>query len=783
VESETNTQIELQRQAEQLGRREKALACLYDLSDLIEQPGLSLDALLAGAVRLLPPAWRFPEAAGARIVLDGRDFQTDAYRETEWRLTADLVIHGRRSGCLEVGYREPRPWGAEGPFLPEERRLLAAAAQRLGHTVERMQLDEELRTSRERLDVIIDSVPAYIAYTDADLNILYLNRALAEWWGYSKEQAVGKSFREVARPGGYALNAPHFRQAVASRQTVTHELRSVSATGQAIVGRAASVPHLDEQGNVQGLVVLILDITEQRRAEEALRASEERFRLVVANMQEGVAIVDDAGKLVYVNDRLCEMTGRARDDMVGQPSAQLFISGEQELHRDQLARRRAGLSDRYESVFVHKDGAQLPVLITASPVKDALGTYRGGSAVVTDTAVQKQAERALIQAKEAAEAAQAAAERARLHEQERRHESERRQRLAEGLADVLAALNAKRSLDDVLNLVVRRARRLLTAEAAAIYSLEGPGETLRVHATQGLIGALFSETSSRAIRALLQEAIAVRRPVLAAETSSEEGGSFLAAPILLGEQPYGALMVYHCGPRSVTVEDKELSALMAAQAALAVENTRLRAEAEAAARDAERTRLARELHDSVTQALFSASLISEALPRVWERHPQEARRALDELCQLTHGALAEMRTLLLELRPAALLAQPLDVLIAQLADAMSARTRIPVVVAMDGDCTLPEEVKLAVYRIAQEALNNVVKHARAGRVRIELRCKPERVTLSVHDDGRGFDPAGIESHHLGLGIMRERAKAVGARLTVDSRPGQGSTVTVSYSAG
>lgn len=795
MESETITQIELQRQAEQLCQREKALACLYDLSDLIEQPGLSLDAILAGAVQLLPPAWRFPEAAGARIVLDGREFRTDAYGETEWRLTADLVIHGRRSGCVEVGYREPRPWGAEGPFLPEERRLLTAAAQRLGHTVERTQLDEEPRTSRERLDVIIDSVPAYIAYTDADLNILYLNHALAEWLGYSKEQAVGKSFREVARPGGYALNAPHFRQAVACRQTVTHELRSVSAAGQTIVGRATSVPHLDEQGNVQGLVVLVLDITEQRRAEEALRTSEERYRLVVDNMQEGVGIVDEAGKLVYVNDRLCEITGRARDELMGQPSAGLFPSGERQRIRDMLARRSQGFSDTYESVLALKDGAQVPVLISASPVRDAQGTFKGSSSVMTDITVQKQAERALIQAKEAAEAAQAAAERARLHEQERRHESERRQRLAEGLADVLAALNAKRSLDDVLNLVVRRARRLLAAQAAAIYSLEGPGETLRVHATQGLIGALFSETSSAAIRALLQEAIAQRRPVVTAETcpdasrhrdsasQAEEGGSFLAAPILLADLPYSALVVYHCGPRPLTVEDKELCAIMAAQAALAVENSRLRAEVEAAARDAERTRLARELHDSVTQALFSASLISETLPRVWERRPQEARRALDELCQLTHGALAEMRTLLLELRPAALLAQPLDALIAQLADAMSARTRIPVVTAMACDCALPEDVKLATYRIAQEALNNIVKHARAGQVRIDLRCEPDHVALSVHDDGRGFDPAGIEWHHLGLGIMRERAKAVGARLSVDSSPGQGSTIAVSWSGG
>jgi signal transduction histidine kinase len=418
--------------------------------------------------------------------------------------------------------------------------------------------------------------------------------------------------------------------------------------------------------------------------------------------------------------------------------------------------------------------------------------------VVADITVQKRVEQALIQAKEAAEAARASAESAQLEELGRRHESERRRRLAEGLADVLAALNAKRSLDDVLNLVVRQARRLLGAQAAAIYGLEAPGGTLRVHATQGAIGALFSEPSSLAIRAVIEQAIAQRRPVASAELPTDSGrnldvnrqtdfsqaagqNGFLAAPILLRDLAYGALVVYRSGPWSVTSEDKEISALMAAQAALAVENTRLRAEVEEAAITGERTRLARDLHDSVTQALFSASLISDTLPRVWERHPQQGRRALDELRLLTHGGLAEMRALLLELRPASLVAQPLDDLIVQLAESMSARTRTPVDATVLGDCSTPEEVKIALYRIAQEALNNVVKHARASQVRIELRGESGRLTLSVHDDGRGFDPATVESRQMGLGIMRERSQAVGAHLCVESRPGQGTTISVSWS--
>ena len=792
------TQIELQRRAEQLREREKELDCLYALSNLIEQPGISLEGILQGTVRLLPPAWRCPEATCARILHEDREFRTENYRETEWRRAADLVVNGRPAGRVEV-YSEPRPQDDDGPSLGQEQNLIAAVAEWLARAIERIKLAEELHTQQQKLDLIIDNIPAYIAYFDSDFNVLHANQALAEWLGYSKETIEGKKYEEVARPGSYELNSPYFRQAMASRQTVTHELQSTSVTGQSLVAQAISVPHLDEQGNVRGLVVHMRDVTRQRQAEEAVRASEERYRLVVENMREGVAMVDEAGKVTYVNERMCEMTGATRDEILGQRSARLFLEGERQRHLGQLARRRVGFSDTYESVFVRKDGARLPVLISASPIRDPQGRYKGSLAVVNDITMQKRAEQALLQAKEAAEAAQAAAERARLEERERRQESERRQRLAEGLADVLAALNAKRPLDDVLNLVVRQARILLAARAAAIYGPEGPDGTLRVHATQGSIGALFSDKSSLAIRSLVQEAIAQRRPVTAVEPSNdagrsldadrqtdqasqaEEHDSFLAAPILLQDLAYGALVVHRSGPRAITTENKELTALMAAQAALAIENTRLRAEAEEAATAAERTRLARELHDSVTQALFSASLISETLPRVWERHPQEGQRALDELHRLTHAALAEMRTLLLELRPAALLAQPLDALIAQLVDSMPARTHTPVVAEVVGDCTTPQEIKLAMYRIAQEALNNVVKHARASQVRIDLRGEPDHLTLSVTDDGRGFDPAGVESHHLGLGIMRERARAVGAHLVVDSQPGQGTAITVSWS--
>ncbi len=177
--------------------------------------------------------------------------------------------------------------------------------------------------------------------------------------------------------------------------------------------------------------------------------------------------------------------------------------------------------------------------------------------------------------------------------------------------------------------------------------------------------------------------------------------------------------------------------------------------------------------------MFSASLLAEVLPETWEADQDEGKQLLLELRQLSRGALAEMRTLLLELRPAVLIAADLADLLKQLAEAVTGRSGLPVIVDAQGPCSLPDDVHVALYRIAQEGLNNAVKHAHASRVSLTLYCTPTantngdvksvQITLTIEDNGRGFDPDDIPSDHLGLGIIRERAQAIQANLTIDSR--------------
>ena len=194
----------------------------------------------------------------------------------------------------------------------------------------------------------------------------------------------------------------------------------------------------------------------------------------------------------------------------------------------------------------------------------------------------------------------------------------------------------------------------------------------------------------------------------------------------------------------------------------------------------ERSRLSRDLHDAVTQTIYSASLIAEALPKVWDRNPEDGKRNLTKLRALVRGALAEMRAMLFELRPAALEAADIQILLEQLGDALHGRTRIPVQVECDDIPDMPAAVKVVFYRIAQEAVNNIIKHAHATQTLIELRAQSGQVILRVWDNGRGFDPMETQNGGLGLEIMQERAERINADFDVQSQPNQGTQVNLQW---
>jgi signal transduction histidine kinase len=256
--------------------------------------------------------------------------------------------------------------------------------------------------------------------------------------------------------------------------------------------------------------------------------------------------------------------------------------------------------------------------------------------------------------------------------------------------------------------------------------------------------------------------------------------SWMWVPLAVKSRMIGCLGVAHEKRSHFTSHHADLALSVANQAAITLVNAELYEHAQELAALQERQRLAQSLHDAVNQSLFSAGLIADVLPRLWDRDQAEARRSLEDLRRLTRAAQAEMRALLAELRPSALTDTDLGELFHLLGNAVSGRINIPVKVIVAPDVILPAEVQVVFYRVCQEALNNIARHANASRVEINLKDEGAAIELRVHDNGKGFDPEQILSGHYGLSMMRERAEAVGATLTVTSRPGQGTELILRW---
>lgn len=322
-------------------------------------------------------------------------------------------------------------------------------------------------------------------------------------------------------------------------------------------------------------------------------------------------------------------------------------------------------------------------------------------------------------------------------------------------------------------LAVRGPQRLEEAMPFHI-RLDGPemlAALLNGHQPQRIAHIVSNDMSAQFIRVLLSEQV----PVLL-----EGAQSLMWVPLAVKGQIVGGIAVVHSQPDYFTPHHAALALTMANQAAITLMNARLYAQAQTVAVLEERQQLAQNLHDAVNQSLFSASLIAEVLPRLWERNPAEARRSLEDLRRLTRGALAEMRGLLGELQPLILTDTDLGDLLRQLGSALTGRTNIPVTVTVVGQGTLPADVQVVLYRLCQEGLNNIAKHARANQVTIHLHYTLESATIRIQDNGRGFDPEQIPSGHYGLNMMHQRAQAIGAQLTVASQPDQGTEIMITW---
>ena len=557
----------------------------------------------------------------------------------------------------------------------------------------------------------------------------------------------------------------------------------------------------DEQGFLQAVAHTLAGIIERNWGEQALRDSERRYRLLAENATDMISRHSPEGIYLYASPVCRTLLGYEPGELIGRDAYELFHPEDLDaVRRSHATILEEPTTDTLSYRIRRRDGSYLWVETTSKTITDPqTGEMEEIIAITRDITQRKQAEQALQAGEQQLRELYAQLEdHSRNLEQkvaERTREIEQRRQVAESLGGMLTVLNSDLPLDEILDHIVAEASRLLGSDTSAIYGLEGADGTFTPRTVRGVAADTMA---TRVLPADLSRALRSGQPVAvrdvtdagldpdllaALDCMTDCCQALLAVPLIIKGEAYGGLLLYYSVPRAVSDEEIDLAVAFADQAALAIENARLHEQVREAAVMEERARLARELHDSVTQALFSMTLLAEAGQRLARAGDMErVQTYLGRLGETSHQSLKEMRLLVYELRPLALESVGLVAALQHRLDAVEARAGVEARLLVEGTGEVPAGMEEDLYRIAEQALNNALKHASATSVTARIRSDHHRLVLEVVDNGCGFDPEAVkEKGGQGLMSMHERAAQLGGDFTIVSAPDQGTTVRIEIS--
>ena len=363
----------------------------------------------------------------------------------------------------------------------------------------------------------------------------------------------------------------------------------------------------------------------------------------------------------------------------------------------------------------------------------------------------------------------------------------------ESISEAVLAIAAEREVEPVLRRLVHSARELAGARYAALGIPDGEGafaQFITAGMSDELIAAMGPLPRTHGLLgAMLESPESHRTPDIREHPrfrgwwprAHPQMRSFLGVPIVArGDVIAAFYLTDKEGAAQFDGEDQRLIEMLAAHAAVAIENARLLERSRELSIVEERNRLARELHDSVSQKLFGLVLTAEAASTLLGRSDGAAGEQVARLGELAQEALAELRELIFELRPTSLEDEGLAATLRKQVDMLERVHGHKIELRIAGAAACAPEHEAEVLRIAQEALNNALRHAEAERIELRMEARDARLIVIVADDGSGFDPdaPGLRSRRLGLTSMEERARALGGSLAVVSAPGEGTTVTL-----
>jgi PAS domain S-box-containing protein len=278
ITEEKKAQEELQKKTNDLGERVKELNCLYNVSQMISEPDLSIDEILQGTVDQIPPAWQYPDITRGRIVFGEKEFISDNFVESDWKLSASIVVSGKKLGSIEVFYLREKSEIFEGPFLKEERNLIDALAEQLGTFIEQKQTDIALLESEERYRMLVENQTDLVVKVDTAGHFLFVSPSYCEMFGKNVEELLGKKYMPMVHEDDRKTMKDLMKDLVNPPYSVYIEQRAFTKDGWRWFAWSDKAV-LDDQGNVEAIVGVGRDITDQKKAEEKLKRSERGLAL------------------------------------------------------------------------------------------------------------------------------------------------------------------------------------------------------------------------------------------------------------------------------------------------------------------------------------------------------------------------------------------------------------------------------------------------------------------------------------------------------------------------
>ncbi len=648
-----------------------------------------------------------------RVALTGEPVQLERIGRTSKRWIS-VSITSNRKGYFSLLTQD----------ITERKRIEEELARHREHLEELVaERTASLKESEEKFHNIIETANEGIWVTDPESNATFINQKMADMLGYTREELLGRDIIDLLveneREAALA-NRPKLKQGI----KLTVERTYYRKDGRTVTTLANITPLFDDKGNHIGNLRMHTDITDRKKADEALKESEAKYRRIIETANEGIWMTDTQGKAVFVNQKMADMLGYTREEIIGKDITDFMIEGDRATVLANRPRMAGGMTVRDESNFRRRDGTIIATMVNATPLFDANGRFTGLMSMHTDITERKKAEAELKASEE-------------------------------------------------------KYRRIIETANEGIWVSNREGKALFVNRKMAdMLGYTPKELLGHDVREFVvkgeSEGVDATRQRLRQGVKTQNERKF--------RRKDGSIMVslVNATPRFDEQGNYDGNFTMHTDI-----TERKRAEAELKkfplrlfeAQEKERVNISRELHDQTGQYLTALKLL---LGRIKNVADERATPLVLEAYNLTAETIQQVRDLSLSLRPPMLDSLGLAASLVWQFDRIKIQTGVSVNFEHAGlEEKLPPEISTAAFRIIQEALTNAVRHAGVKEVNVTVEKGRDALSLTVSDRGHGFDPKEIDAlKSSGLANMRERTALLGGKFSISSAPGAGTTVTV-----